>query len=236
MKNNRLIVGTLVAGLFFFPVASSFKSSTDIGSVYAEEKLSASSPPAKLKAKLAEIDKKIDETPSAKLYAAKANVLAFLDENEKAIAAINKAIQLSPHEGKYHAYRGLLYASSGNKEETIKSIEKAKSYGITDPDYIGILALAQAGKADSKNALRNAEEALKLDPKNFSALYARGRVRAHLMQHRKAIDDFSLAIKQKDHLPEIYMERAAEWAKLGKKEKAEADSSLAKNLKLKLNK
>lgn len=232
MKDNRLIIGILVTGLFFSPITSLFGTSTDIGSLHAEEQLSADSPPAKLKAKLAEIDKRINESPSAKLYAAKANVLAFQDDYKSALQAINKAISLSPHNGEYHAYKGLLYATIGNADETIKSIEKAKSYGITDPDYFGTLALAQAGKQDNKNALKNIELALKIDPKNFSALHARARVRTNLKEYQRAVSDFTLAIRQKDYLPEIYRERSLVLAKLGRKKEAEADISFAKELKL----
>lgn len=236
MKYNRLIVGILVAGFFWAPVTPLTKSSTDIGSTFAEEQLSANSDPAKLKAKLAEIDKRINESPSAKLYAAKANVLAFLNDEKNAIAAISKAIILSPHNGNYYAYRGLLHGCLGNADDTIRDIEKAKSYGVSDPDYLGMLALAQAGKLDNKKALENAEKALKQDPKNFSALHALGRIHTNLKKYQKAVNDFTLAIEQKNHIPEIYLERSAAWAKLGNKVNSDADKRLAEKLKSQLKK
>ena len=231
MKNNRLIVGTVVAGLFFFPVANPVKSSTDIGSVYAEEKLSASSPPAKLKAKLAEIDKRIDETPSAKLYAAKANVLVFLRSYSKALISINKSIQLSPNTGKYYGYRGLIYSALGDVENTINDLEKAKSLGCSDSDYLGLLALAQGEKRDFKNALKNAETALKLDPNDCSALHARGLVYKERKDFQKALKDFNSAIENNKQLAEVYRDRAVVWERLGNKKNAQSDRLAAENLK-----
>ena len=236
MKNNRLILGILVAGLFFSPIASFLGKSSDIGSVHAEEQLSADSPPAKLKAKLAEIDKRINETPSAKLYAAKANVLVFMGDHTKALKEINEAIKLSPHTGKYYAYRGLIYSNFGNTNETIKNIEKAKSLNYSDPDYLGILALAQTDKEEYPKALRNAEAALNEDKTNFPALYARGRVRISQKNFTSALKDFTLAIQSQPKLPELYKERALAWEKLGNKKNAEADRFQAEKFRHRLNK
>ena len=74
--------------------------------------------------------------------------------------------------------------------------------------------------------------AFKLDRNNFSALHARARVRTNLKEYQKAISDFTLAIRQKNYLPELYRERASVWTQLGKKKEAEADISLAEKLKL----
>jgi len=236
MKDSRLLVGLLAAGLFFLPVMTFSQSATDIGSLRAEEQLSGKSDPAKLRAKLAEIDARIKKEPtSAKLYAAKANVLVFLKDDTKALSAINKAIELSPNTGKYYAYKGLIYSTQGDAPETIKCIEKAKILGVSDPAYLGVLALAQAGTQDNKNAIKNAEAALKLDPTTFSAFYARGRVHANRKEYTKALNDFNLAIKQKDYLPEIFIERAAIWSKLGNKMNAESDKAYAEKLKLQPN-
>ncbi len=231
MKNNRLIVGTVVAGLFFFPVANPVKSSTDIGSVYAEEKLSASSPPAKLKAKLAEIDNALQSTPSAKAYAAKANVLVFMEDFSNALENINKAIKMSPLSGKYYAYRGLIYSAQGNSNETIKNIEKAKSLNFSDPDYLGILALAQTDKKEFGKALKNAEAAIREDRNNLAALHARARVQISKKNYSAAIQDFTLALRSNANLPEIYKERASAWEMIGNRTKAESDRSMAKKLK-----
>lgn len=232
MKNNPFLVSVLVVEFFISPITIFLNFPNYVGSAFAEESLSAESAPSKLKAKLSEINKRIKESPSAKLYAAKANVLAFLNEDKNAMQAINKAIELSPHEVKYHAYKGLLYASIGDADETIKSIEKAKSYGVPNPTYLGILALAQAGKFDNKNALQNAELALRVDPKNFSALHALGRIHTNQKKYHQAVKDFTLAIQQKNQIPEIYLERSAAWAKLGNKINSDADKRIAEKLKL----
>ncbi len=232
MKDNRLIVGILVAGLFFSPVTSFSGTPTDIGSIRAEEQLSADSPPAKLKAKLAEIDKAIDTSPSAKAYAAKANVLAFRGEMAKALSAINKAIQLSPNTGKYYAYRGLILSMLGHTNKTISDIEKAKSLGYVDSDYLGVLALAQTDKKDYPNALLNAEASLKEDKNNFSALYARGKVRISQKKFSHALKDLTLAIQSEKRYPGVYEERAFVWEKLGNKKNASADRATAEKLKL----
>lgn len=231
MKYNRLIVGVLIAGIFYAPVTPLLKNPTDIGSAYAEEKLSANSDPAKLKAKLAEIEKRINESPSAKLYAAKANVLVFLNLYSSALVSINKSIQLSPKTGKYYGYRGLIHSALGDVEDTISDLEKAKSLGCSDSDYLGLLALAQAEKRDFKNALKNAESSLELDPKDCSALHARGLVFKEQKNYQKALQDFNSAIEQNNRLAEVYKDRAFIWEKLGNKKNAQADRLSAQNLK-----
>lgn len=231
MKYNRLIVGILVAGLLTVPVTPLSKNSTDIGSAFAEEQLSANSDPAKLKAKLAEIDKRISETPSAKAYGAKANVLVFQEKFPQALSSINEAIRLGPLNGKFYAYRGLIFSALGNTDETIKNIEKAKSLNYTDPDYLGILALAQTDKKKYDDALKNAEAALKADQTNFLALHARGRVKVFKKNFSGAIQDFSLIIKSNGNLPGVYSERAYAWEMIGNKEKAEFDRNHARKLK-----
>lgn len=236
MKYNQLIVGILVAGFFWAPVTPLTKSSTDIGSTFAEEQLSANSDPAKLKAKLAEIDKRINESPSAKLYAAKANVLVFLNLYSKALESINKAIQSSPNTGKYYGYRGLIYSALGDVGNTIKDLEMAKSLGCSDSDYLGLLALAQVEKHDFKNALINAESSLKLNPKDCSALHARGLIYKEQKNYPKALEDFNKAIKQNNRLAEVYKDRALIWEKLGREKNAQSDRLTAQNLKSVLHK
>ncbi|MDX2108227.1 MAG: hypothetical protein SFY67_17660 [Candidatus Melainabacteria bacterium] len=234
MKYNRLIVGILVAGLFAAPVSPLYKNSTDIGSAFAEEQLSANSDPAKLKAKLAEIDKRISETPSAKLYGAKANVLAFLNLNSEALLAIDKAIELKPTDGKYYAYKGLLYSSKGDADKTITNIEKGKSLGYTDPEYLGILALAQTEVHDFKKALVNANAAIEMDKSCYPAWYARGRVKNYRKDFKNALPDLTQAIKLAQELSGPYTERAITWDGLGNKKNAIADREKASKLKLKL--
>lgn len=236
MKEKRLIVGILVTGLFFSPVTSFSGNLTNFGSLHAEEQLSGHSDPAKLKAKLVEIDERIRETPSAKLYAAKANVLVFMHKPAKALVAMDKSIQLAPNTGKYYAYRGLIHSALGDVNKTIKDIERAKSMGCSDSDYLGLLALAQSENQDFENALKNAELALIADPKDYSALHARGRVRKHQKDYKKALDDFTLALKQNGNLPELYKDRALVWEKLGNKKNALSDRTSAQKLRARSNK
>lgn len=231
MKYNRLIVGILVAGFFWAPVTPLTKSSTDIGSTFAEEQLSANSDPAKLKAKLAEIDKRINESPSAKLYGARANVLVFQEKFPQALNSINEAIRLGPLNGKFYAYRGLIYSALGNTDETIKNIEKAKSLNYTDPDYLGILALAQTDKRMYDEASKNAEAALKEEHDNDLALHARGRVNVFKKNFLGAIQDFTQVIKSNAKLPGVYSERAYAWEMLGNKQKAAFDKNYAQKLR-----
>lgn len=80
-----------------------------------------------------------------------------------------------------------------------------------------------AGKNDWDHALRDYDEAIKIEPRNTDALINRGNAYAHKNQLDKSIQDYSEAIRLNPNLAEAYCNRAFDYIAAKKTDLALAD-------------
>lgn len=200
------------------------------GYVSAAEKLSAKSEPAKLKARLAEINAQIKEAPTAKLYAYKANLLEFLKDNNGAVEAISSAIKLNPRESRYFYYRSVIYRRMFLNEKALKDLEVTMNLGDKSKDLFIDRALVKAAINDNIGALADAKIALKYFPDSSGAWYAKGCAERSLGKPDDSIKSLSKSIYLNAKSHEAFVERALAYKQNGLIEQANEDFKKAKVL------
>jgi tetratricopeptide (TPR) repeat protein len=88
------------------------------------------------------------------------------------------------------------------------------------------IALIYVGRHDSRRALEELNKSIALQP-TVEAYYQRGEILESQGDHRKAIEDYDLAIAQARDSPYMYRARAMAKQNLGDQEGADADRLLA---------
>lgn len=206
------------------------KNITDIGCVFAAEKLSAKSDPAKLKAKLAEINVRIKEEPSAALYAYKANLLDYLKDTKGSIEAITHAIKLNPKESRYFYYRSLQYRLLSLNPKALADLDRAYVLGDHSADIFKDRALIKITIDDNAGALEDAKTALKYDSNSSGTWYAKGCAERSLGKLGESIISLSKSIQLDPKSHSAYVERALAEKEAGKVNDANQDFKKAKQL------
>lgn len=231
MRINRLIMGAWIGlAIFSCSTIDGSKNITDIGCVFAAEKLSAKSDPAKLKAKLAEINVRIKEEPSAALYAYKANLLDYLKDTKGSIEAISHAIKLNPKESRYFYYRSLQYRLHSMPDKALADLEKAYNLGDHSADIFKDRALIKITIDDNAGAMEDAKTALKYDSNSSGTWYAKGCAERSLGKLEESIRSLSKSIQLNPNLYETYVERAFARKEFGLIKEANQDFSKARKL------
>jgi TolB-like protein len=86
---------------------------------------------------------------------------------EESIAAYRRAVELNPNSAKAHGDLGRALAFAGHDREAIAQVEDAIRLSPLDPDmalFLGAIAVAHYGAGRYADALRHAEELLRLRP------------------------------------------------------------------------
>jgi tetratricopeptide (TPR) repeat protein len=86
---------------------------------------------------------------------------------DESIAAYRRAVELNPNSAKAHGDLGRALAFAGHDREAIAQVEDAIRLSPLDPDmalFLGAIAVAHYGAGRYADALRHAEELLRLRP------------------------------------------------------------------------
>jgi tetratricopeptide (TPR) repeat protein len=156
-------------------------------------------------------------------YQMRSGCWSSLQEPNRALVDINRAILLCPESSSLHSDRGLVWASMNDYEKAIADFTKAL---LLSPDSFSILALRGAVYADMErhdDALADLTESLRLNPLYARAYLTRGRAWAGKKDYAKAIADFDKAIEIDQYLLEAYYHRALTLTTTQEYDKAIAD-------------
>ncbi len=231
MRINRLIIGFLTAVAFWsFPSTISSQNTTDNGSVLAAEKLSAKSDPAKLRARLTEINVQIKEEPSAKLYAAKANLLEWLKDTKGALESITQSIELAPSESKYFYYRSVIYRRLFLNKKALDDLNKTYALGDHGVDILIDKALVKACINDNAGALKDSIEAIKRGANTSGVWFAKGCAERSLGKLDDSVVSLTKSILLAPRSAEGYVERALTYKQLGRIKESALDFKKAREL------
>ena len=87
-----------------------------------------------------------------------------LGQSDKAIADLDKAIDLNPKQFKAHVNRGAVYATKGRLDEAIADYNEAEKLRPTDPEPFYRRGLAYRQKGEIAKARADLKKALRLMP------------------------------------------------------------------------
>jgi tetratricopeptide (TPR) repeat protein len=121
--------------------------------------------------------------------------------------------------------------SAGSADERIAACNRAIASGALKPEALGNVlvrrGLGWLNKGDYGRAIADYDEAIRLTPENWSALYERGSAWSAKSEYERAIADFSEAIRLKPDYALAYKDRGIAWAGKGDRVRAIADYSEA---------
>ena len=132
-------------------------------------------------------------------------VLVFqLNNPERSIDLINRAIEIHPDNADYHCDLGIVQAALGQLGAANISYDKAIAIRPEFAQAYNNRGLVQAATAQSKSAIESYNKALEFIP-NFAAAYCnRGIAHTQLRKYELAIVDFNKAISIQPRYGEAY--------------------------------
>jgi tetratricopeptide (TPR) repeat protein len=148
-------------------------------------------------------------------------------DDDRALADLTKAIELSPNLFAAWKYRGGLYIEI---REYDKAIADHTQRVRLDPDSAGAYmsrGIAYTGKGDYDKAIADYDRAVKLNPDFASAYNNRGNAYRNKGDYDRAIADYNQAIKLDPNLAKTYANRGVAYYDKGDYDRAIADYTQA---------
>jgi tetratricopeptide (TPR) repeat protein/S1-C subfamily serine protease len=149
-----------------------------------------------------------------------------LREYEKALAALNKAIQLAPKNANLYSEKRTVLGNLNRHQEALLAINQAITLSPRAGFYNDRGITYNALKEYSK-AIADYDKAIVIDPENTNAYNNRGATYAGLKEYPKAITDYDKAIAINPGFAEAYNNRGLIYAALGEYPKAITDFNYA---------
>lgn len=131
----------------------------------------------------------------------------FLNEDEKALRYLNKAIDVSPRNYKGLYNRGLLYIKNQKPELAIKSFNQALDLYQYNKAYAG-RASAYYMLGDIPKAMNDANFVIRSEPNNAKAHFILGNCYNDFNQLDEAIEQYNTCIALNSDEPDYYFKRA----------------------------
>jgi tetratricopeptide (TPR) repeat protein len=151
-------------------------------------------------------------TDRAALFVSRAEAYDDKGDMDRAIADLNKAIELDPKNVTAFENRGTLFVRSGKPDRAIEDYNEAIRL---DPHYAQAYAdrgVAYYVKGDHARAIDNYSEAIRLDPKHAVSYSNRAAAYKKAGRNDRAIADESEAIKLDPSRAEFYDNRGLSYA------------------------
>ena len=152
-------------------------------------------------------------------------------ENNKdvpgAVEDYKKALMINPDHGLARHNLGVLGATDGLKGDSEKLLLESIERNPQLPYPHAQLAYHKFNTGDFKSALREYDEAIRIDPTDVEYLLNRGLVKDKLKDYEGALADFTKATLLKSDYEKIWFNRANALTKLNRLPEAIEDYSLA---------
>ena len=158
------------------------------------------------------------------------NAYRCQQEDEKAIASYNRAIELDPDDAFAYNNRGVVYS---NKEEYEKAIADYNRAIELDSDFACVYnnrGVVYSNKEEYEKAIADYNRAIELDSDFAGAYYNRGNAYYNKEEYEKAFADYNRAIELDRDFSESYHNRGFAYNYLEEYEKAIADYNRALEL------
>lgn len=135
--------------------------------------------------------------PDQKLELASALVLraTLIDDKEKSLADLSRAIELHPQNQQAWRARGLLYAQDNKIEEALRDFEELLKIDASDVITLQQVAQLFEKKEDHQRALEYIDKAIKIAPKSPGTYFLRAQIRISQKQVDLALEDLNHVIE-----------------------------------------
>lgn len=165
-------------------------------------------------------------------YMLRGSAYMNMDNNEKAMADFNRAIELRADLPASYDLRGVCNLRSNKPEEAIKDFDMALSL---DPNYTQSYfnrGIAYSRMGDSSNAMRDLKSAESRGFKEPELYVVLSDIHVEAGEYDKGLEIISKAVEMNPNHPSIYAQRAITYGKAGEYEKAYKDFDKALELGL----
>ena len=179
-----------------------------------------------------ELNKPVKQNPQKMAEKLTDNAITYIRNNEfkKAVAELNKAIEISPKHASAYNIRGVAYIKLEDYPKAIADFSQAISLNPKYDYAYCNRGHAYADLQDYPKAIADYSQAISLNPKYDDAYYNRGNAYANLQDYQKAIADYSQAIALNPQYIKAYNNRGVAYKAIGEVDKANADFAKAKDL------
>ena len=165
------------------------------------------------------------EMPTAASGTAQEHVQAALalgDEGRwhEAIAELDQAIRLNPHDADFYPLRAFAHEELGEYQQAIHDYGEAIRLNPQDADLYWLRAFVYEELAQYQQAIDDYGEAIRLSPQDADLYLFRALDHEKLGHYEQAIDDYGEAIRLSPQDTDLYLFRALDYEKLGRYQQA----------------
>lgn len=136
-----------------------------------------------------------------------------LNEIEKAIPDIEKAITMEPGQPDYHLFAGNIYFKKKNYPEAIKNYSNALEFQGTNDVFINNIncqynrGVCYLLTKEYQQAVDDFDAVIDYNKSFTQAIHNRGVALSHLGKYSKACEDFRIALKQGNSFSQKYLDK-----------------------------
>lgn len=185
---------------------------------------------ARIEACTALIDAKPENAALVRALVDRGDAYAAHDQNQdaKALADLERAIQLDPTYGRAFQERAQLFSFTGKLDKALADANEAVRLDPKDAEAFIVRGnLFNMGLKKYDRAIEDYNEALRLDPTRAQAFSDRGAAYYFKGDNARAVQDYDEAIRLDPKRPRTFSNRSAALKKLGQNDRALADISEA---------
>ena len=167
----------------------------------------------------------------ADAYHNRANAKAELGDLAGALKDFNLALNFKPDEAKFYVNRGVTKGKSGDIEGAVTDFNKALELHSDEKAAIySNLGKAKMLQGKIKEALKNYDYSIRLDPKQYTAWLNRALAKQKAGDFKGAVSDFNTCLEINPKMAEAYYNRALLFLEMNNKENACNDLRQASEL------
>ena len=154
---------------------------------------------------LAAANEALDDNPeNADAHFKKSRILLEMQQPQKAIASINKAIGLAGNNPDYSLVKIRAHAAAGEMPQAFEEAQNAIKIGNVSEELYSIVAEGNLENKNYRQALRYADQALSLNPKSAENYFRKGMAYVALSDTAKAAANFLKSLENGKSREEVY--------------------------------
>ena len=177
---------------------------------------------------LALTDKAIKEgVVTGSIYAARAEALVYLGDNNSALLAYNQFLKIDPNNAIIYGNRGSVRSNLGDYQGAIEDYNQSIRINPNQVFSYNNKGTARSNLGDYQGAIEHYNQAIRIDPNYASAYNNRGFARSALGDNQEAIKDYNQAIRIDPNYASAYSNRCSARSDLGDKQGAIEDCNQA---------